>query len=86
MMNIIAWTIFGLVAGALAKWIMPGKDGGGWLVTILLGIGGSYIGGYIGGFLGLNAGGNNFSLANLASAIAGALLLLWAYRAFQNRK
>ncbi|MCB0509763.1 MAG: GlsB/YeaQ/YmgE family stress response membrane protein [Chitinophagales bacterium] len=85
-MNLIAWTIFGLVAGALAKWIMPGKDGGGWLVTILLGIGGSYVGGYIGRFLGLDAGGNNFSLANMASAIAGALILLWAYRAFQSRK
>lgn len=84
-MNIIAWTIFGLVAGALAKWIMPGKDPGGWLITILLGIGGSYLGGFIGRFLGLDAGGNDFSLSNMAAAIAGAMILLWAYRSFRKR-
>lgn len=47
-MGILSWIIFGLIAGILAKWIMPGKDGGGFFMTILLGIVGAVVGGWIG--------------------------------------
>ena len=50
-MNIIGWILFGLVVGAIAKFLMPGRDPGGWIVTILLGIAGSYFGGLIGWLL-----------------------------------
>ena len=52
-MGILSWIVLGLIAGALAKWIMPGKDPGGIVVTILLGIGGAIIGGFIASLLGL---------------------------------
>ena len=47
-MNLLSWILFGLIAGALAKWILPGKDPGGCLVTILIGIAGALIGGFLG--------------------------------------
>ncbi|MGH9860458.1 MAG: GlsB/YeaQ/YmgE family stress response membrane protein, partial [Candidatus Acidiferrales bacterium] len=47
-MGIFAWIVFGLIAGALAKWIMPGKDPGGMIVTMLIGIAGAMLGGFIG--------------------------------------
>ena len=81
MMNILAWILFGFVAGAIAKLIMPGKDPGGWIVTILIGIGGSFLGGFIGGqILGIGGVSNEFSVANMAIAVLGALLLLGIYR------
>ncbi|MFK7975937.1 MAG: GlsB/YeaQ/YmgE family stress response membrane protein, partial [Halioglobus sp.] len=46
-MGILAWIVLGLVAGALAKLIMPGKDGGGWLMTMVLGIAGAFVGGFL---------------------------------------
>ena len=46
-MGILSWIIFGLIAGILAKWIMPGKDGGGFIVTVILGIIGAVVGGWI---------------------------------------
>lgn len=86
-MNFLAWIIFGLVAGVIAKLIMPGKDPGGWIVTALLGVGGSYLGGFIGGkLLGIEAGTNDFSITNMATAIVGAILLLLAYRFYQKNK
>ena len=51
-MGILSWIIFGLIAGILAKWIMPGKDGGGFIVTIILGIIGAVVGGWISTFFG----------------------------------
>lgn len=81
MMNALAWMLFGLVAGAIAKWLMPGKDPGGWLITMVIGIGGSFLGGFIGRqLLGIEAGTNEFSFLNMAAAIMGAILLLGAYR------
>lgn len=85
-MNFLAWILFGLVAGAIAKMIMPGKDPGGWIITILLGVGGSFLGGYVGQMFGLNAGGNTFSMVNMLSAIGGAVALLGAYRLFNKNK
>ncbi len=79
-MGILSWIVFGLVAGVIAKLIMPGKDPGGWIITIALGIGGSFVGGYLAGLLGLTPGGTGFHLRSLATAVGGALVLLFAYR------
>lgn len=78
-MGIISWIIFGLIAGLLAKWIMPGKDPGGLIVTVLLGIAGAMVGGYVGTQLGLGTTGG-FTLEGLAVAVGGAILVLIAYR------
>jgi len=76
---ILSWIILGLVAGILAKLIMPGKDGGGFIVTSLLGIAGAFVGGWAGDFFGLGSTGG-FSLGSIATATVGALLLLAIYR------
>jgi len=78
-MGILAWIVFGLIAGALAKFIMPGKDPGGLIVTILIGIAGAVLGGFIGSFLGFG-GVSGFDPRSLGIAIVGALVLLWLYR------
>jgi uncharacterized membrane protein YeaQ/YmgE (transglycosylase-associated protein family) len=75
--GLIGWIIFGLIVGALAKLLMPGKDPGGIIVTILLGIVGSVLGGYIGQALGLYAPGQP---AGFIVATVGAILVLFIYR------
>jgi len=82
-MGILSWIILGLVAGILAKLIMPGKDGGGFIVTSLLGIAGAFVGGWAGAFFGLGSTGG-FSLGSIATATVGALLLLVIYRAVKK--
>jgi uncharacterized membrane protein YeaQ/YmgE (transglycosylase-associated protein family) len=81
--GILSWILMGLIAGALGKWIMPGKDPGGVIVTILLGIGGAILGGWIGSMLGLGTT-NAFDLRTLLLAIVGALLILFLYRQFKK--
>jgi uncharacterized membrane protein YeaQ/YmgE (transglycosylase-associated protein family) len=86
MRNILAQILFGLVAGGIAKLIMPGKDPGGCLVTSALGIVGALLGGWIGEqVFGVTiiAG---FNLQSLGFAIFGALLILLAYRLFIQRR
>ncbi|MDW4627440.1 hypothetical protein NQ258_23580, partial [Escherichia coli] len=61
-MGILSWIIFGLIAGILAKWIMPGKDGGGFFMTILLGIVGAVVGGWISTLFGFGKVGNDSNL------------------------
>ncbi|MBF7053271.1 GlsB/YeaQ/YmgE family stress response membrane protein [Halomonas sp. KAO] len=78
-MGVLAWILFGLIAGVLAKWIMPGKDPGGIIVTILIGIGGAFVGGWLGSMVGMGSMGD-FSLGSFVTAILGALVLLGAYR------
>ena len=78
-MGIITWIVFGLIAGALAKFIMPGKDPGGFVVTIIIGIVGAFIGGFIGSFIGWG-GISGFDIRSMILAIAGALILLFVYR------
>lgn len=78
-MSLIAWAVIGLLAGAIAKAIMPGNDPGGIIVTMLIGIVGAFVGGWIGGLL-TGSGLNGFSLWSLILAIVGSLLLLWIYR------
>lgn len=82
-MGIIAWIILGLIVGVLAKWIMPGRDPGGIIITILLGIAGAFVGGFIGSLLGFGTV-NDFGLGSLVLAVLGAMLILWVYRATRN--
>jgi uncharacterized membrane protein YeaQ/YmgE (transglycosylase-associated protein family) len=83
---IIGWIIFGLIAGAIAKLLMPGRDPGGFIVTILLGIAGAVIGGFIGRALWGSTGANDWSIGSFALAIVGAILLLALYRMFVGRR
>lgn len=78
-MGFITWILLGLVVGALAKWIMPGKDPGGLIVTILLGIAGAVVGGWVGTFIGFGKV-SGFDFRSLVIAVGGAVLLLFAYR------
>lgn len=78
-MGILSWIVMGLIVGVLAKFIMPGKDPGGIIVTILIGIAGAFVGGFIGFRLGLGTV-TGFSAGSLLLAIGGALLLLILYR------
>jgi len=82
-MGILSWIILGLIVGALARWIMPGRESGGILITILLGIGGAFVGGFIGSLLGFGSV-TGFNLGSLVLAVVGALLLLWGHRALQG--
>ena len=83
-MGILSWILLGLVVGVLAKWIMPGGDPGGMVVTILIGIAGALVGGFIAAQLGLGGVGG-FDLRSLLIAIGGALLLLWGHRRLRAR-
>ena len=78
-MGILSWIVMGLIVGVLAKFIMPGKDPGGIIITILIGIAGAFIGGFIGSFLGLGTV-TGFNVGSFLLAIAGAVLLLILYR------
>ena len=82
-MGILSWAIFGLIAGALAKWVMPGKDPGGIFVTMLLGIAGALVGGFVGSMVGLGSV-TGFNLGSFLIAVAGAALLLWIYRKMKD--
>ena len=74
----LIWTaIVGLVVGALAKFIMPGKDPGGMLITMLIGIAGAFIAGFLGRMAGWYEPGQG---AGLIASVLGALILLWIYR------
>ena len=83
-MGILSWIVLGLVAGLLAKWIMPGPDPGGIIVTVLLGIAGAVVGGMIATSLGYGAM-SGFDIRSLMIAVGGALLLLVGYRLIANR-
>jgi uncharacterized membrane protein YeaQ/YmgE (transglycosylase-associated protein family) len=78
-MGIVSWIVFGLIAGLLAKFIMPGDDSGGFVKTTVIGVVGALIGGYIGTRLGFGTV-TGFNLRSLAIASAGALIVLWVYR------
>jgi uncharacterized membrane protein YeaQ/YmgE (transglycosylase-associated protein family) len=78
-MGIISWIILGLIVGALAKWIMPGKDPGGIIITIVIGIVGALIGGFLSSLVGLGTV-TGLNLGSIIIALVGALILLWLYR------
>lgn len=83
-MGIISWLVVGLLAGALGKWIMPGKDPGGIFVTMLIGIAGGMVGGFIGNLIGFG-GVTGFNFGTLLTATAGAVLLLFLYRQVKSK-
>jgi uncharacterized membrane protein YeaQ/YmgE (transglycosylase-associated protein family) len=78
-MGILSWILLGLIVGAVAKWIMPGPDPGGILITILVGVAGAFLGGFLGSLVGLGSV-TGFNVGSLALAVAGAMLLLWGHR------
>ncbi len=84
-MGIIGWIVLGLIAGAVAKLLMPGRDPGGVIMTILLGIGGALVGGFIGSLVGLGRV-DDFSLWSIILAVGGAMVLLAVFRAFRGRR
>lgn len=84
-MGILSWIILGLVAGALAKLVMPGKDPGGIIITILIGIGGALLGGLVAAQLGFE-GVSGFDVRSLGVALAGSVLLLLIYRLVMKKK
>ena len=83
-MGILSWLLLGLVVGAAAKLLHPGRDPGGFLVTIALGMAGAFVGGYAGTLLGVG-GVTGFDIRSLGLATAGAVLLLTALRVASRR-
>jgi uncharacterized membrane protein YeaQ/YmgE (transglycosylase-associated protein family) len=78
-MGILAWIILGLVVGVIAKLIMPGKDPGGFVITIILGMVGAFVGGFIASSLGFGSV-TGFDIRSLVIAVGGAVVLLIIYR------
>ena len=78
-MGIFSWIVMGLVVGVLAKFIMPGKDPGGLIVTILIGIAGAFVGGYLGSMMGFGPV-TGFNMGSILLATGGAIVLLILYR------
>ena len=83
MFGVIGWIIFGVIVGAIAKLLMPGRDPGGFIVTILLGVAGALVGGFLGQAMGLY--GENQG-AGWIMSILGAILLLALYRMAVRRR
>jgi uncharacterized membrane protein YeaQ/YmgE (transglycosylase-associated protein family) len=82
-MSVIGWILFGLVVGVVGKFLMPGRDPGGFIVTILLGIAGALLGGFIGQSLGFYREGEP---AGFIMAVIGSIILLLLYRLFVGRR
>ncbi|MFJ5260834.1 GlsB/YeaQ/YmgE family stress response membrane protein [Streptomyces sp. NPDC088387] len=86
-MGIIAWIVIGLLAGAIAKILMPGKDPGGIIVTMLIGIAGGLLGGWLGKVIfGVDSIDGFFDLSTWIAAIVGSLILLLLYRVFTGNR
>ncbi|WP_434995614.1 GlsB/YeaQ/YmgE family stress response membrane protein [Arthrobacter sp. Ld5] len=85
-MGIIGWLVLGLIAGAIAKLILPGRQGGGWVITLVLGVVGALLGGFIGSAIFGVGVDSFFSLSTWLLAIGGALIVLVIYGAVTGRK
>jgi uncharacterized membrane protein YeaQ/YmgE (transglycosylase-associated protein family) len=83
--GIISWIVLGLIAGAIAKLLMPGRDPGGCIITMLLGVAGAFVGGWIGKTLFHVQLGTFFDLRTWILAILGALIILGGYRLIIGR-
>jgi uncharacterized membrane protein YeaQ/YmgE (transglycosylase-associated protein family) len=81
-MHILGWILFGLIVGIVGKFLMPGRDPGGFVITILLGIAGAVLGGYLGRVLGLYREGDPIGFV---MAVVGSVILLVLYRMFGSR-
>jgi uncharacterized membrane protein YeaQ/YmgE (transglycosylase-associated protein family) len=78
-MGFLSWILVGLVAGILAKLIMPGRDPGGIVVTVLIGVAGAFVGGFLGSLVGIGSI-SGFNLPTLFTAVAGGVIVLFVYR------
>lgn len=85
-MGILSWILFGLIAGAIAKLILPGKDPGGFIVTILVGIAGGLLGGWLSSSVFNSTGVTGFNLRSFIWAVIGSLILLILYRLIFRRR
>lgn len=79
-MGIIAWIVFGLIAGVIAKLIMPGRDGGGFILTCILGIVGAVVGGWLATMFGIGGTISGFNLHSFLVAVVGGIVVLVVYR------
>lgn len=84
-MGILSWILLGIVAGYLAKYLHPGEEGGGWLMTMVLGIVGAGVGGVISTLLGLGDA-TGFNLWSIIIATGGSFLVLMLYYRFKGRR
>lgn len=85
-MGILSWIIFGLIAGAVAKLLMPGRDPGGFIWTIIIGIVGAFIGGFIASLLGFAEIEQGFNFRSFIFAVVGSIVLLLIYRMVKGKK
>jgi uncharacterized membrane protein YeaQ/YmgE (transglycosylase-associated protein family) len=81
-MGLLSWVVLGFVVGIIAKFLMPGKDPGGFVITIILGIAGAFVGGFIGSRIGFGTV-SGFDMRSLLIAVGGAIILLAIYRFFK---
>ena len=84
-MGIIAFIILGLLAGAIAKAIMPGDDPGGWIITAVIGVVGAILGGFLAGAYSVDPMDEFFDISSWLTAIVGSIILLALYRVVVNR-
>ena len=84
-MGILLWIVFGMIAGAIAKFLMPGKAPGGIIVTIALGIVGAVVGGFIGAQLGFGDI-SGFDIRSMLLAVGGGVLVLFIYGALTRAR
>lgn len=85
-MNILFWIVFGLVAGIIAKLLLPGRDPGGCIITMLLGVAGAFVGGFLYNRLTGQPFVAEFSLGSLVVAVIGSILVLLLYRLIAGRR
>jgi uncharacterized membrane protein YeaQ/YmgE (transglycosylase-associated protein family) len=84
-MGLLSWIVFGLIAGGIAKFLMPGRDPGGCIITIIIGIVGALLGGFLATKLGFG-GISGFDLRSLGIAILGSIVLLIVWRMIGGRR
>jgi Predicted membrane protein len=77
-MGLISWIVFGLIAGSIARFVFPGGNNGGWIITTLLGVAGAMVGGWLGTQLGIGSI-DGFNIQSMCIAVTGALILLFVY-------
>jgi uncharacterized membrane protein YeaQ/YmgE (transglycosylase-associated protein family) len=82
-MSLVMIVVVGFLAGTAAKYLMPGDEGGGFVMTTILGIGGAFLGSFLGGLVGISTTG---IIGNVISATVGAVVLIFAYNKFQGKK
>ena len=81
-MHLLMFLLFGLIVGAIARWLVPGREPGGWLTSIVVGVVGSFVGGFLAQALGFSTAGRP---AGFLLSLAGAVVLLVAYHAIGRR-